>query len=192
MAGLPAGFVTRSTTLSASSVDSYSLDCHQDISFHYPFEDMPILTFSQIADAFLVLMNTPLVPAEAVKGNAGRDVPLTDMPAGSRSSRERRRRSNDSSTSTDSSFSTSRFAPSIPSFTNPHIAGDGFEANDEAGVGPSAHDTRIFSSQTSIHDLTSKSLPPLPPSLSSSGLGHLGSGSRRGSRVHFAITSDSS
>ncbi|KLO17287.1 hypothetical protein SCHPADRAFT_900736 [Schizopora paradoxa] len=150
---------------------------------------MPMLSLSQIADAFMVLMNTPLVPSEDAKGSAGRDVPLTDMPVGTRFSRERRRRSNDSSISTDSSFSTSRFAPVIPSsFANPLVSDGMFEDDGDSGSRSFGHENASFSSQTSVHDMTSKSLPPLPPSLSPSGLG---SGSHRGSRVHFADTSDS-
>ncbi len=136
--------------MSASTVEAYSSHYHQDL---------PMLTLSQIADAFFVLMNTPLVPAEATKQSAGRDVPLTDMPAGSRSSRERRRRvchcnitlllvhylpsvqSNDSSISTDSSFSTSRFAPTTPvPFTSPHFVDESFETDGDSGAKPLTYD----------------------------------------------------
>ncbi|KAL5482641.1 hypothetical protein ACEPAI_9235 [Sanghuangporus weigelae] len=67
---------------------------------------MAPLTISSISEAFLFLMNTPLIPPDS--SSAPRDVPLTEMPASNRQSREARRQSNTStSTSVSSQISTS-------------------------------------------------------------------------------------
>lgn len=50
---------------------------------------MAPFSFSSITEAFLLLMNTPLVPPDS--SSAPREVPLTEMPASSRPSRETRR-----------------------------------------------------------------------------------------------------
>ena len=84
------------TTVPDQSTDSFALEYIVIIYRHRTrsSQKMPSFNLASVAEAFAILMNTPLVPSDSSK--APKDVQLTEMPISSRQGKEFRRQVNSS------------------------------------------------------------------------------------------------